>query len=71
MTTTSDTFLAPAASDHSSDPAVELAQYVRQSAGVLLAVPINGNGVPFQAGHLSKGVTYSPLLACLLFSDSH
>lgn len=71
VTTTSDTFLAPAASDHSSDPAVELAQYVRQSAGVLLAVPINGNGVPFQAGHLSKSVTYSPLLACLLLSDSH
>jgi len=73
VTTTSDAFLAPATSDHSGDPAVELAQYVCQSAGVLLAVPINGNGVPFQAGQSfpSKGSTYSPLLACLLLSDSH
>ena len=71
VTTTSDTFLAPATSDYSGDPAVELAQYVRQSAGILLAVPINGNGIPFQAGHLSKSVIYSPLLACLLLSDSH
>jgi len=73
VTTTSDTFFVPATSDHSGDPAVELAQYVRQSAGVLLAVPMKGSGVPFQAGQSfpSKSVTYFIVLVCLLLSDSH
>ncbi|KAJ3576316.1 hypothetical protein NP233_g513 [Leucocoprinus birnbaumii] len=41
-----------AASDFSANPAAELAQRVRQSAGVMLAVPMNGNGTPFQTGQL-------------------
>ncbi|KXN81881.1 D-amino-acid oxidase [Leucoagaricus sp. SymC.cos] len=43
---------AAATQDFSGDPAAELAQRVRQSAGVMLAVPMNGSGTPFQAGPL-------------------
>ncbi|KAF5351240.1 hypothetical protein D9756_008308 [Leucocoprinus leucothites] len=41
-----------ATQDFSNDPAAELAQRVRESAGVMLAVPMNGSGTPYQAGHL-------------------
>jgi hypothetical protein len=36
--------------DFSGNPAAELAHRVRQSAGVMLAVPMNGTGAPYQPG---------------------
>jgi hypothetical protein len=51
-TTTSHNTTPSSAQSPAADPAAELAQRVRQSAGVMLAVPMNGGGAPYQAGQL-------------------